>query len=104
MTPSVPALVPRLAAAVEAVTPRQGEAPEIAMILGSGLGQLADAVEGATHIPYAEIPGFPVSTAPSHAGRFVLGRLFGRQAALMQGRVHLYEGWSAQDVATPPAP
>jgi len=101
MTPSVPALAPRLAAAVEAVTPRQGEAPEIAMILGSGLGQLADAVEGATHIPYAEIPGFAVSTAPSHAGRFVLGRLFGRQAVLMQGRVHLYEGWSAQDVALP---
>ncbi|MDF2235201.1 purine-nucleoside phosphorylase [Albimonas sp. CAU 1670] len=99
--PAVPPLAPRRAAALEAVAPRIGPAPEIAMILGSGLGQLAEAVEDPSFLPYAEIPGFPVSTAPSHAGRFVIGRLFGRRAVLMQGRVHLYEGWSAQDVALP---
>ena len=77
------------------------ERPELAVILGSGLGGLAEAVEGARSVPYAEIPGFPVSTAPSHAGRFVAGRLFGRPALLMQGRVHLYEGWSAREVALP---
>ncbi len=86
--------------AVEAVRGRV-EAPEIAVVLGSGLGGLADAVEGAVHVPYGEVPGFPTSTAPSHAGRFVAGRLFGRRAILMQGRVHLYEGWSAADVALP---
>jgi purine-nucleoside phosphorylase len=77
------------------------ERPELAVVLGSGLGALAEAVEGARSVPYAEIPGFPVSTAPSHEGRFVAGRLFGRPAVLMQGRVHLYEGWSAREVALP---
>ena len=101
VTPSVPPLAPRLEAAFEAVRPRLGGEVEIALTLGSGLGQLADAVEDPIHIPYGEIPGFAVSTAPSHAGRFVVGNLFGRRAALMQGRVHLYEGWSAQDVALP---
>ncbi|MEO0681559.1 MAG: purine-nucleoside phosphorylase [Pseudomonadota bacterium] len=91
----------RLAQAFDAVTSRLPEPPEIALILGSGLGALAEAVEAPTHLPYADIPGFPTSTAPSHAGRFVLGRLHGRRAVLMQGRVHLYEGWSAQDVALP---
>jgi purine-nucleoside phosphorylase len=91
----------RLDAAEAAARPRLSETPEIAVILGSGLGQLAEAVEDAAAIPYAEIPGFPVSTAPSHAGRLLSGRLFGRPAILMQGRVHLYEGWSAQDVALP---
>lgn len=91
----------RLAAAFASVERRFDVPPEIAVILGSGLGDLAAAVEGPTHIPYSRIEGFPTSTAPSHAGRLVLGRLHGRQAVLMQGRVHLYEGWSAQDVALP---
>ena len=99
--PAIPDQSARLAAARAAIAPRIAAAPEIALILGSGLGQLAEAVEGATHIPYAGIPGFPTSTAPGHAGRFVLGRLHGRQVVLMQGRVHLYEGWSAQDIALP---
>jgi len=74
---------------------------EIGLILGSGLGQMVDAVDGARHIDYADIDGFPRSTAPSHAGRLVVGRLAGRKAIVMQGRFHLYEGWSAQDIACP---
>ena len=96
----------RLSAAWEAVAPRfdparGGAKVETALILGSGLGHLAEAVEDPVAIPYGEIPGFPTSTAPMHAGRFVIGRLHGRRVALMQGRVHLYEGWSAQDIALP---
>ncbi|TYO88858.1 purine-nucleoside phosphorylase [Oceanicella actignis] len=74
---------------------------EAALILGSGLGALADQVQEARALPYAELPGFPVSTAPGHAGRFVVGRLHGRRVALMQGRLHLYEGWSAAQIALP---
>jgi purine-nucleoside phosphorylase len=74
---------------------------EIGLILGSGLGQLVDAIEDARHIAYTDIDGFPHSTAPSHAGRLVLGRLAGRKVVAMQGRFHLYEGWNAKDIACP---
>ncbi len=74
--------------------------PEIALVLGSGLGPLAGQVEGIS-IPYSEIPDFPVSTAPGHEGRLILGRLFGRDCVVMQGRVHLYEGYSPQKVVFP---
>jgi purine-nucleoside phosphorylase len=89
----------RLAAAMASIGDRLGPPPEIALILGSGLGGLADAVEGAVAIPYDQIEGFPVSTAPGHAGRLVAGMLFGRRVVLMQGRVHLYEGWQPADIA-----
>jgi purine-nucleoside phosphorylase len=91
----------RLDLAWAASAPRIGAAPEIALILGSGLGGLAAAVEDPIFLSYEDIPGFPVSTAPGHAGRFVLGWLGGRRVVMMQGRVHLYEGWSAQDIALP---
>ncbi len=89
-----------VAAAVSFLRGRMALVPEIALVLGSGLGPLADAVEGVA-VPYAEIPGFPLSTAPGHAGRLILGRLFGRAAVVMQGRVHLYEGYSPQEVVFP---
>ena len=89
----------RLARALAAIGNRAGAPVEIALILGAGLGRIAEAVEEPAAMPYAEIEGFPVSTAPGHAGRLILGRLFGRRVAVMQGRVHLYEGWSAVDVA-----
>ena len=89
----------RLDAAHRSIAGRAGAPVEIALILGSGLGALADAVEDAVTIPYAEIADFPVSTAPGHAGRLVIGQLHGRRVALMQGRLHLYEGWSAADIA-----
>ncbi len=90
-------------ARIQAALQSLGSPPpvEIGIILGSGLGALADQLEDAVVFPYGRITGFPVSTAPSHAGCLVVGTLFGRAVALMQGRVHLYEGWSARDVALP---
>jgi purine-nucleoside phosphorylase len=75
--------------------------PQIALILGSGLGAFADEFENATIIPYAKIPRFPRSTAIGHAGQLVLGKVGGIAVAGMQGRVHLYEGYSAKQVAFP---
>lgn len=85
--------------AVRAAAP--GAAPEVAIVLGSGLGGLADALEDARFIPYAEIPGFPRSTVEGHQGRLALGRLEGREVVCMQGRVHMYEGYAGEDVAFP---
>lgn len=76
-------------------------APELAIILGSGLGGLADTLDGARFVPYADIPGFPSSTVEGHAGRLGLGKLGGREVVVMQGRVHAYEGYAAEDVVFP---
>ena len=73
--------------------------PKIALVLGSGLGAFADEFAAATRIPYAKIPKFPTSTAIGHAGQLVLGIVEGIAVVGMQGRVHLYEGYSVQDVA-----
>jgi purine-nucleoside phosphorylase len=75
--------------------------PRIGLVLGSGLGAFADSLTGATRIPYLEIPSFPQSTAIGHAGRMVIGKSSEVTVAAMQGRVHLYEGYSAQEVAFP---
>jgi purine-nucleoside phosphorylase len=75
--------------------------PKIALVLGSGLGAFADEFAAATRIPYAKIPKFPTSTAFGHAGQLVLGIVEGIEVVGMQGRVHLYEGYSVQDVAFP---
>jgi len=88
-----------LPAAMASLAGRTGAPVEVALILGSGLGGLADAVAVEAAIPYGEIAGLPASTAPGHAGRLVIGRLAGRRVALMQGRLHLYEGWSPADIA-----
>ena len=77
----------------------EGFQPEILMILGSGLGQLGDRVEHPIFVPYPEIPYFKHSTAPGHKGRFVFGILAGKKVAVMQGRMHLYEGYSPEDAA-----
>jgi len=84
-----PALIEALAAAVRA---RTELVPEIAIVLGSGLGGLADEVVDPVAIPFAELPGWPAATAPGHAGRLLLGHLGGRPVVLLQGRFHLYEG------------
>ncbi len=73
--------------------------PEVAMVLGSGLGFLGDIVENPIVIPYGDIPHFKVSTAPGHAGRLVCGTLSGKKVAVMQGRMHHYEGYSYEEVA-----
>ena len=74
--------------------------PETAIILGSGLGAVAESFSPVLTVPYAEVPGLPVSKVPGHAGRFVLGTLpdSGRKVVVAQGRSHLYEGLSAAEV------
>ena len=73
--------------------------PKVAMILGSGLGYLGDLVEDAAAVPYGDIPHFRTSTAPGHSGRLVFGRLAGKNVAVMQGRMHHYEGYSYEETA-----
>ena len=75
-------------------------APRVAIVLGTGLGALAEAVENAVSIPYDALPDFPRSTVASHAGRFVLGQLEGVPVICQQGRCHLYEGYSPREVCT----
>jgi purine-nucleoside phosphorylase len=75
--------------------------PAIGLVLGSGLGGFADEFSAATRIPYANIPSFPRSTAIGHAGQMVIGKVGDVAVAAMQGRVHLYEGYSAREVAFP---
>ena len=88
-------------AAYHLKTHLQGRAPEIGIILGSGLGPLAEQVEDAVHIPFGDIPHMKRSTATSHVGRFVCGTLAGKCVLVMQGRLHGYEGNTAQEVAFP---
>ena len=75
-------------------------APELALVLGSGLGGLAERIENAVTIPYREVPGFPLSTAPGHAGQFVAGMLGGKRVLCMQGRFHYYEGHDMRAIAS----
>ncbi len=83
------------ARAADYVRSRIDAPPEIALVLGSGLGGIEDELQEAVAIPYADIPHFPVSTAPGHAGRLVAGTLGGRRVIVMQGRFHFYEGYSS---------
>ena len=75
--------------------------PDTAIVLGSGLGHMADEIEDPVFIEYSDIPCFPRSTVQGHRGRFVYGRLSGRYVLLMQGRVHFYEGYSMDQVVMP---
>ena len=79
--------------AVDAIRAVAGARPSVGLILGSGLGGLADVLEDASFVEYASIPGFPVSTAPGHAGRWHCGTLHGKKVCMMQGRFHSYEGY-----------
>ena len=91
----------RIEQAAAYVRSRTKTAPETGIILGTGLGDFADALQVDAVIPYKDIPGFPVSTVESHAGELHLGTLAGRAVAIMKGRVHYYEGYSMQEVAFP---
>ena len=82
----------RLAALEAAVRVRSSLVPEVGLVLGSGLGGLADALTDAVAIPFADLPGWPAATAPGHAGRLLLGHLAGKPVILLQGRFHMYEG------------
>jgi purine-nucleoside phosphorylase len=75
--------------------------PDVGIILGSGLGKLAEKAEKPVVIPYEDIPYWPRSTAPGHAGKLVLGYIEGRYTAIMQGRVHYYEGYTMKEVTFP---
>jgi purine-nucleoside phosphorylase len=90
-----------IAAALQAVRARSALAPEVAIILGTGLGALGAAIDVECTIEYADIPGFPLSTVESHSGRLLLGTLSGKRVAAMQGRFHRYEGYSLQQVTFP---
>ena len=82
----------RLDALEAAVRARTTMVPEVGVVLGSGLGELADDLVDPVAIPFAELPGWPAATAPGHAGRLLLGELGGRPTVMLQGRFHLYEG------------
>ena len=87
--------------AAQSVLKRSHHRPRIGLVLGSGLGGFADSLTDATRIPFADIPDFPCSTAIGHAGQLVIGKAGDVSVAAMQGRVHLYEGYSAQQVTFP---
>lgn len=87
--------------AVEFLRKQTAFTPEYGLILGTGLGSLGDRIDKELAVPYDEIPGFAKSTAESHAGNFILGRLGGKRVAAMQGRVHYYEGYSMREITLP---
>ena len=94
-------LYDRVQAAAGVVRGKSALVPEIGIILGTGLGGLAREIAVEAEVPYAEIPGFPLSTVETHAGRLLLGRLGGRPVVAMQGRFHRYEGYDLQQVTFP---
>lgn len=87
--------------AVEYITDRIKLTPRIGIILGSGIGELADEIVAEVKIPYNEIPNFPVSTVNGHQGQLIFGKLNGVQVVAMQGRFHYYEGYTMQEVTVP---
>jgi purine-nucleoside phosphorylase len=82
----------RIAALVDAVRDRTDVVPEVGIVLGSGLGGLADELDEPVAVPFDALPGWPAATAPGHVGRLLVGRLGGRSVVMLQGRFHLYEG------------
>ncbi|MBI3522764.1 MAG: purine-nucleoside phosphorylase [Chloroflexi bacterium] len=91
----------RTGPAVAAIRARTKRVPSVAIVLGSGLGALATEVADATRIPYGDIPGWQKSTVPGHAGQLVVGTLSGKDVAVMQGRLHYYEGYDMDAVTFP---
>ncbi|MGD2215735.1 MAG: purine-nucleoside phosphorylase [Gemmatimonadales bacterium] len=101
MTSPAADLVQRVRAASQVVRARSKLEPRAAVILGTGLGGLADEIDAEASIPYEEIPGFPISTVESHTGRLLLGHLSEQPVVAMQGRFHRYEGYTLPQVAFP---
>lgn len=91
----------RVIEAAEVVRRRGAVAPRVAVILGSGLGELADEINSPVVVPFGDIPHCPVSTVRGHVGQLVIGELQGTPVAAMRGRVHFYEGYSLRDVSFP---
>jgi purine-nucleoside phosphorylase len=95
-------LLEKLQEAKEYIVTKIGTEPvQIGMVLGSGLGELAEVIENPIYIPYKEIPYFPVSTVSGHKGRLVIGRLEGKRVLCMQGRFHYYEGYGMDEIVFP---
>ena len=90
-----------VSAASAVIRARVDRAPQVAIVLGTGLGALAHEIDVETTIPYSDIPGFPLSTVESHEGRLLLGTLGGKSVVAMQGRFHRYEGYTLQQVTFP---
>ena len=99
MTPYI--TIEQIDQAADAVRTRTAYRPRVGLILGSGLNDLADSVEKADIIPYAEIPNWPISTVQGHAGRLVIGELDGQTVLVMQGRIHFYEGYGMSQITLP---
>ncbi len=99
--PGAEEIVRSVRTASEAVRARTDIEPQIAIILGTGLGALAEEIDADTIIPYEEVPGFPIPTVESHGGRLIMGRLEGRAVVAMQGRFHRYEGYTLRQVTFP---
>jgi len=91
----------KITESVEFINQKSKIIPKIAIILGTGLGKLAEEIEGKENIPYNEIPNFPVSTVQSHSGNLVLGKLGNKEVVAMQGRFHYYEGYNLKEVTFP---
>ncbi len=98
---SKPGLADSLKESVAAIRKKTDFKPGIAIILGTGLGRLAQKVKPEFEISYSEIPHFPVSTVESHAGKLLFGTLAGKKVAVMEGRFHFYEGYSMREVTFP---
>ena len=94
-------IVKKIELAAEFIGQRISQSPEVLLILGSGLGDVTSEIKTDAEISYKEIPEFPFSTAPSHAGNLVSGEFYGKHVLVMQGRLHLYEGWKADEIAFP---
>ena len=94
-------IVKKIELAAEFIGQRISQSPEVLLILGSGLGDVTSEISKEAEISYKEIPEFSFSTAPSHAGNLVSGNFNGRPLLVMQGRLHLYEGWKAYEIAFP---
>ena len=99
--PAAQGLAARIAESVGAIRGRTRAAPAIGIILGTGLGGLAERIEVETSIPYGDVPHFPLSTVESHSGRLLFGTLGGKPVVAMQGRFHRYEGYTLQQVTFP---
>jgi purine-nucleoside phosphorylase len=98
---STPSLYDRVVGAADVIRGRSQLRPEIAIVLGTGLGGLAGEIALEAEIPYGDIPGFPLSTVETHAGKLLVGHLAGRPVVAMQGRFHHYEGYDLRQVTFP---
>ena len=94
-------IIKKIELAAEFIGQQINQSPEVLLILGSGLGDVTNEITKDAEISYKEIPEFPFSTAPSHAGNLVSGEFYGKHVLVMQGRLHLYEGWKADEIAFP---